>query len=117
MQNRIRLGGFIPLITVLFWSAAMLAQETSGIHKSQGDVSAVEKQNSSEATDIIRVLRENGARLGCCFTLEYRSYDITGKASLIERPVRTNLNAVSIPLLISKLRGFLAGFIIVQDIK
>lgn len=113
----LRLGLFIFLITVLFLCTGIIAQETVGINKKLGDFSVIEKQQGSEATDIIRVLRENGARLGCRFTLEYQGCDISGKISLVDIPIRTNLNADSIPLLISKLRGYLTGFTVTLDTK
>lgn len=73
------------------------------------------KQRSHHARFFMDVLRENGSKVGCHFTLEYQSDGITGNASLLDMPVKTDLNADSVPSLVSKLRDYLDGFIIVRD--
>src|ERR1035437_2273299 len=67
------------------------------------------------------ILDENGSKLGCNFTIEYRGYAITGKESKGNpfytqyTQVRADLDADSIPTLVSKLRGYLDGFVVVPD--
>lgn len=69
------------------------------------------------------ILDENGSKLGCNFTIDYRGYAITGKESKANpfyiqyTQVRADLDADSIPTLVSKLRGYLDGFIVVPDAK
>ena len=76
-------------------------------------------QQNSEVISFMQVLEKNGDKLGCHFTLEYRSYGITGKESKADlndyMSVQTDLNADSIPSLVSKLCDYLDGFIVVQD--
>jgi hypothetical protein len=60
-------------------------------------------------------LYETSAKLGCHFTLERQGGRITGNESKATLPVRIDLSADSIPSLVSKLRDYLDGFIVVQD--
>ncbi len=56
-------------------------------------------------------LQQNGAKLGCYFTLEFQEFNVTGKASAVVMPVRTNLNADSIPSFSSNLRNYLESLL------
>jgi hypothetical protein len=64
--------------------------------------------NQWTGADLIDVLKENGAKLGCYFTIEHQ--DIMLKASLHQMLVTTNLNADSIPAFVSNLRKYMDGF-------
>lgn len=65
---------------------------------------------------ILPALLENGAKLGCYFTLEYQSFSVTGEASLVQKVVTTNsLSADSIPAFVANLRKYLDGCVVVED--
>jgi hypothetical protein len=62
-------------------------------------------------------LSENCAKLGCYLTFESQSFSVTGKASLVQNMVTTNLSADSIPAFESILRNYLDGFVVVEDAR
>ena len=102
-----------------------LALVLSGGFISSGadDTNAIASKPSEPYRSFVRILDENGEKLGCSFTIEYRGYRITGKESKADpfytqyTEVRADLDADSIPSLLSKLRNYLDGFLVVQDSK
>jgi hypothetical protein len=101
---------------------------SGGFISSRADVandiaSASPVKSSKPYRSFLRILDENGEKLGCSFTIEYRGYAVTGKESKANpfytqyTKVRADLDADSIPSLLSKLRDYLDGFMVVQDSK
>jgi|SRR5665213_416104 len=87
------------------------------------ETNAIASKPSEPYRSFMRILDENGENLGCSFTIEYRGYAVTGKESKADpfytqyTKVRADLDADSIPSLVSKLRDYLDGFMVVPDAK
>jgi hypothetical protein len=58
-----------------------------------------------------------GPKLGCHFTLEYRSYGLTGKSPELVGMVSNDLSIASIPALLTKLHHDLSGFTLEPEAK
>ena len=97
---------------------------SGGVISSRADeTNAIASKPSEPHRSFIRILDENGAKLGCSFTIEYRGYAVTGRESKADpfytqyTKVKADLDADSIPSLMSKLRDYLDGFMVVPDAK
>jgi hypothetical protein len=106
------------LVFSLCWSGMVLAQEKSKNESNNNESHMITKQQDTATMSFFSVLQENGNRLGCRFTLESQGYEITGKESLKDSAVRTNLNADSIASFTSKLRDYLGeSYLVLPDSK
>ena len=102
-----------------------LALVLSGGFISSGadDTNAIASKPSEPYRSFVRILDENGEKLGCSFTIEYRGYAVTGKESkagpfyIRNTKIKADLDADSVPSLMSKLRDYLDGFLVVPDVK
>jgi len=97
---------------------------SGGFISSRADeTNAIASKPSEPYRSFMRILDENGENLGCSFTIEYRGYAVTGKESKADpfytqyTKVRADLDADSIPSLVSKVRDYLDGFMVVPDAK
>src|SRR3954453_3284259 len=72
-----------------------------------------------EVTEVpgLDYLSEIGEKLGCHFTVEYRSYLLTGKTPKIRENVSNDLSISSLAALVAKLRRDLPGYTIATDPK
>jgi hypothetical protein len=72
-----------------------------------------------EVTEVpgLDYLSEIGQKLGCHFTVEYRSYLLTGKMPKIRENVSNDLSISSLAALVTKLRRDLPGYTIATDPK
>jgi hypothetical protein len=97
---------------------------SGGFISSRADeTNAIASKPPEQYRSFISILDENGTKLGCNFTIEYQGYGITGKESKANpfytqyTKVQADLDADSIPSMVSKLRDYLDGFMVVPDSK
>jgi hypothetical protein len=111
MKKQIFLSLFIYV--VLFLNTVFSQETNKNNHVKNQEFMTT--QNQPTVAPFADYLCAIGSKLGCYFTLEYRSYALAGNLSIPHSTVVNNLNIPSVSALISELNSSMQGFNIARD--
>jgi hypothetical protein len=104
---------WLALAVICGFSSTVFSQQSNGA--TANDEGELPTRADRERVWFTSFLFTAGNQLGCYFTMEYRSRNLTGKEVKMDTYITNGLAAFSIPSLVSNLTVELKGYTVVRD--